>query len=302
MPIISVTNLLKKFDGHPVVNNISFKLEKGTCVALLGPNGAGKTTTLRMLSGLIRSNGGNITFEGLEKTADIRSEIGYLPQHPVFHNWMTGKEFLVYVAKLADLDKRTAAKEADRLLERVGISDAKNRRIGKYSGGMKQRLGIAQAMIHQPKLLILDEPVSALDPIGRREVLTLMEELKLETTLLFSTHILNDAEEVSDELLLMHKGDIVESGSLAEVRQKHKVNKIDLGFKEGFTGFEQEIKALPSVLNLEVDKNKISVIVTDTDIGREELLRLIQAKGWPLDKFVVGRATLEDLFMKVVQE
>lgn len=301
MALLTVKNLKKNYDGSPVIRGIDFSINKGTCVALLGPNGAGKTTTLRMLSGLIRSNGGSISFEGLDDQTDIRYHIGYLPQHPVFHSWMSGKEFLVYVARLANLDKKTADARADELLARVGIADAKNKRIGKYSGGMKQRLGIAQAMIHQPKLLMLDEPVSALDPIGRREVLNLMEELKQETTLLFSTHILNDAEEVSDELLMMHYGEIVESGPMEMVRQKHRVDKIDVAFHEDFVPDEILLTALPSVMRIESHRGIHHIFVTDTTQARDELLQLIQLEHWPLERFEVGRASLEDLFMKVVK-
>ncbi|MFD1020713.1 ABC transporter ATP-binding protein [Thalassobacillus hwangdonensis] len=301
MAMITVKNLQKKYDGTPVVKGIDFQLSPGKCVALLGPNGAGKTTTLRMLSGLIRSTGGEIHFEGM-KGKDIRSQIGYLPQHPVFHNWMTGKEFLVYVGRLAHLSMTEASARADQLLERVGIADAKNRRIGKYSGGMKQRLGIAQAMIHKPKLLMLDEPVSALDPIGRREVLTLMEELKEETTLLFSTHILNDAEEVSDELILLHKGEIVESGSMNEVRDRHRVDKIDMRLEAGFEADKQAVAALPSVDHVELDKGEWHIYVSDMDQARQQLLQLVQTNNWPVSRFEVGKATLEDLFMKVVKE
>src|SRR5699024_5370688 len=144
----------------------------------------------------------------------------YLPQYPVFYSWMTGLEFLMYSGELAHLSKSEATKRAHALLEKVGIAEAKNRRIGKYSGGMKQRLGIAQAIIHQPKLLMLDEPVSSLDPIGRREILTLMNELKNDMTILFSTHILGDADKISDDILLLHHGQIVESGSMEELRRK----------------------------------------------------------------------------------
>ncbi|MFG6117054.1 ATP-binding cassette domain-containing protein [Halobacillus sp. MO56] len=302
MSLLTVQNLKKNYDGKSVIQGIDFSINKGSCVALLGPNGAGKTTTLRMLSGLIRSSGGKISFEGMSDQSDIRYHIGYLPQHPVFHTWMSGREFLVYVARLANMDKQTAAKRAEELMDRVGIADAKNKRISKYSGGMKQRLGIAQAMIHQPKLLMLDEPVSALDPIGRREVLTLMEELKEETTLLFSTHILNDAEEVSDELLLMHNGKIVEAGSLEGVRQKHRVDKIDVSFQEGFTPEEAKITALPTVIRAETNKGTYHIFVNDTNQARDEILQLVYTEGWPLERFEVGRASLEDLFMKVVNQ
>ena len=143
---------------------------------------------------------------------------------------MTGREFLEYVGNLAGLSSSLAQERALELLELVDILDAKNRKIGNYSGGMRQRLGIAQAIIHRPQLVMLDEPVSALDPFGRREVLTLLEKLKKETTILFSTHILNDAEEVCDEILFLHNGQIVESGTMDELRDKHQQAKIDFVF------------------------------------------------------------------------
>lgn len=301
MTMISVKGLRKEYDSKPVVQDISFELAPGKCVALLGPNGAGKTTTLRMLSGLIRPTSGSIDFEGMDQVKDIRSLIGYLPQHPVFHQWMTGKEFLLYVGQLASLTKKEAKGNAEELLAKVGLSDVKNKRIRKYSGGMKQRLGIAQAMIHKPKLLMLDEPVSALDPIGRREVLTLMEELKKETTVLFSTHILNDAEEASDELLLMHNGKIVESGALEDVRSRHQVKKIDLRFDGNSTAeYAEELQDLPNVERVEETKSGFTIYVDDIETARHELLKTIDTNRWPLDKFEVGKVKLEELFMKVV--
>ena len=230
MTLLTVNNLAKTYDGKTAVNNISFEFEYEKCIALIGPNGAGKTTILRTLAGLLKPSEGTIRISDVASNDDVRKYIGYLPQYPVFHPWMTGMEFLVYSGQLAFLSKKEAKNRAEVLLEKVGIADARNMRIGKYSGGMKQRLGIAQAIIHKPKLLILDEPVSSLDPIGRREVLTLMEELKKEMSILFSTHILTDADEVSDALLLLHQGNIVESGSMAMLRQKYQTSTIALEF------------------------------------------------------------------------
>jgi ABC-2 type transport system ATP-binding protein len=301
MTVIKVDNLKKVFDGNEVVKGLNFQFSAGKCVALLGPNGAGKTTTLRMLSGLLKPSSGSVFFEGMKENGDIREHIGYLPQYPVFHNWMTGKEFLVYVGQLAHLTKKQAAERADHLLERVGIADAKNRRIGKYSGGMKQRLGIAQAMIHKPMLIMLDEPVSSLDPIGRREVLTLMEELKEQTTILFSTHILSDAEEVSDDLLLLSQGEIVESGSIQELRQKHQTAKIDLAFRDDFTNYVTELEDMSSVSEYHIERGEIRVLVEDIDKARSEILLKASQENWPITKFEVSRTSLEDLFMKVVK-
>lgn len=214
---------------------------------------------------------------------------------------MSGKEFLVYVGQLAHLSKKDAADKADQLLKKVAIYESRNQRIGKYSGGMKQRLGIAQAMIHSPQLLMLDEPVSSLDPIGRREVLTLMEELKKQTTILFSTHILGDAEEISDDLLLMHQGEIVEAGSIEALRQKHQSAKFELAFHGSTSPYLEKLKQFPSVLEIMLVKGEIHVVVDDIDLARKEILTEAIKSDWPIVKFELSRTTLEDLFMKVVK-
>jgi ABC-2 type transport system ATP-binding protein len=300
MSLIRIKGLKKSFQGHEVIKGLDFNLEKGKCIALLGPNGAGKTTTLRMLSGLMKPTEGSITFSDAKKDGDIRHLIGYLPQFPVFYDWMSGLEFLQYVGKLAGLTSKEAKERSLELLELVGISDAKNRRVGKYSGGMKQRLGIAQAIIHRPQLVMLDEPVSALDPFGRREVLELLEGLKNETTILFSTHILNDAEEVCDEILFLHNGEIVESGSMDALRERHQQSKIDLIFRKKTEEMASTLKNHPLTQSILVDGNRISVFVTNVELARKEFLKLIYEKDWPLDRFEVSSMTLEDVFMKVV--
>ncbi|MDM5331398.1 ABC transporter ATP-binding protein [Neobacillus sp. CF12] len=300
MSLIQIKELKKNFQGNEVIKGLNFKLEKGKCIALLGPNGAGKTTTLRMLSGLMKPSEGSITFSDAKKDGDIRHLIGYLPQFPVFYEWMSGLEFLQYVGKLAGLTSKEAKERSLELLELVGINDAKNRRVGKYSGGMKQRLGIAQAIIHRPQLLLLDEPVSALDPFGRREVLELLEGLKKETTILFSTHILNDAEEVCDEILFLHNGEIVESGTMEELRERHQQAKIDFIFRKKTGEMESALKNHSLTQSILVNGNVISVFVTNVEQARKELLKLIFENDWHLDKFEVSSMTLEDVFMKVV--
>lgn len=302
MNLLTVSSLSKKYDSKTVVDNVNFAFQSGKCIALIGPNGAGKTTILRTLTGLLKPTSGTITFASMKKNADIRTFIGYLPQYPVFYAWMTGKEFLIYCAQLALIPKSEAAKRADELLEKVGIQDAGNQRIAKYSGGMKQRLGIAQAIIHKPKLLMLDEPVSSLDPIGRREVLTLMEELKKDMTILFSTHILGDADEVSDELILLNQGKIVESGSMDELRQKYQTAKIKLTFQNDCNAYQAVINGLPNIINSYIERNELHVTATDISQARQEILKAASAENWPLTSFTLNRASLEDMFMKVVKK
>ncbi|MEO2075404.1 MAG: ABC transporter ATP-binding protein [Bacillus sp. (in: firmicutes)] len=300
MSLVQVRGLRKNFQGTEVIKGLNFTLEKGKCIALLGPNGAGKTTTLRMLSGLMGPTEGTITFSEAKKGKDIRHLIGYLPQFPVFYDWMTGYEFLSYTGRLAGLTAKGAKERSIELLELVGIIDAKNRRIGKYSGGMKQRLGIAQALIHRPQLIMLDEPVSALDPIGRREVLDLLEAIRKDTTILFSTHILSDAEEVCDEILFLHKGEIVEAGTMAELRDRYQQAKIDLYFKGKTDEYSSLFSNHELTLSIMNEGNRMSLYVTDIDLARSTFLKLISEQNLPLEKFEISSMSLEDVFMKVV--
>lgn len=302
MTVVKITGLKKQFHSLEVIKGLDFELTKGTCAALLGANGAGKTTTLQMLSGLMRPTSGQITFSGLKEGEDFRKMIGYLPQHAVFYEWMSGREFLEYAGKLAGLQKQDAKERSAELLELVGIADAKNRRIGKYSGGMKQRLGIAQAIIHRPKLVMLDEPVSALDPFGRREVLELLGQLKKETTILFSTHILNDAEEVCDEILFLHNGKIVESGSMDDLRDKHQQAKIDLMFRGNIELYVEQLSPLIDIQSVTYEGNKASIFVEKVENAKKIILQEAVEKEWPLMKFEISRTSLEDVFMKVVQK
>lgn len=300
MSLIEISGLKKSFQGNEVIKGLNFELEKGKCIALLGPNGAGKTTTLRMMSGLMEPTEGTISFTNAKKGEDIRHLIGYLPQFPVFYDWMSGLEFLSYVGRLAGLSAKDAKNRSLELLELVGITDARNRKVGKYSGGMKQRLGIAQALIHRPQLIMLDEPVSALDPIGRREVLDLLEVLRKETTILFSTHILSDAEEVCDKILFLHNGSIVESGTMEELRTRHQQAKIDLYFNGPSLEFAPIFSSSELTDSVQSDGQRLCVFVKDIELARCEFLALIAQKNMQLQKFEISSMTLEDVFMKVV--
>jgi ABC-2 type transport system ATP-binding protein len=302
MPLVQVENLEKSFKDFRVIKGLNFELEQGKCVALIGANGAGKTTTLKMLSGLLEPTKGKISFLGEKQGGDHRRLIGYLPQHPVFHEWMTAREFLEYVGKLSELPTKEAKERSAELLELVGIADAKNRRIGKFSGGMKQRLGIAQAIIHRPKLIMLDEPVSALDPFGRREVLELLEKLKLEATVLFSTHILNDAEEVCESILFLHNGEIIESGTMDEFREKYHQSKIDLVFSQEASSLLSTLSDHPTVLSILNEGNKVSIYTEDIEAVKTLILSQAARENWPLLKYEIGSISLEDVFMKVVQK
>lgn len=299
MKLMEVRSLTKSFGKHVAVNDLSFSIERGHCVALLGANGAGKTTTLEMLSGLQQPTNGSVSFVDAHK-GDYREYIGYLSQHPAFFPWMSGVEYLVFMGELSGLSKTKALARANELLERLGIADARKRKIGGYSGGMKQRLGIAQALIHEPKLLMLDEPVSALDPVGRREILELMKLMKETTTILFSTHILHDAEEVCDDVIMIHKGELAITGSVSELRRKYQEDVIMISADADLNAWARSIEAWNTVSKVNASHNTIEIYVKNAAEARKQLFAEIAERQLPITSFKVAQTSLEDLFMEVV--
>ncbi|MEQ6074225.1 ATP-binding cassette domain-containing protein [Bacillus subtilis] len=293
--MLSIESLCKSYRHHEAVKNISFHVNENECVALLGPNGAGKTTTLQMLAGLLSPTSGNIKLLG-EKKPDRRL-IGYLPQYPAFYSWMTANEFLTFAGRLSGLSKRKCQEEIGEMLEFVGLHEAEHKRIGGYSGGMKQRLGLAQALLHKPKFLILDEPVSALDPTGRFEVLDMMRELKKHMAVLFSTHVLHDAEQVCDQVVIMKNGEISWKGELQELKQQQQTNVFTLSVKEKLEGWLEEKPYVSAI----VYKNPSQAVFELPDIhaGRSLLSDCIR-KGLTVTRFEQKTESLEDVYLKVV--
>jgi ABC-2 type transport system ATP-binding protein len=209
---ISTVGLTKHYRDVPALTDLTLDVPAGTIFGFLGPNGAGKTTALKVLAGLTRATSGSATIAGVPVSAagDHRRHLGYLSQDPRFYGWMTGRETLRHVARYRGQDHGREAR-IDALLDRVGLADAGDRPTAGYSGGMRQRLGIAQALVGNPAVILLDEPVSALDPIGRKDVLDLMRELKGETTVFYSTHILDDVQRVSDHVAILDHGRLVKA-------------------------------------------------------------------------------------------
>ena len=209
---ISMDGLTKHYKDVQALTDLTLDVPAGTVFGFLGPNGAGKTTALKVLAGLARATSGSATIDGVAVSAagEHRRHLGYLAQDPRFYGWMTGRETLRYVASFRGIETDRERQIAE-LLGRVGIAEAADRRTSTYSGGMRQRLGIAQALVGRPAVILLDEPVSALDPIGRKDVLDLMRELKGETTVFYSTHILDDVQRVSDHVAILDHGRLVKA-------------------------------------------------------------------------------------------
>ncbi|WP_400245252.1 ATP-binding cassette domain-containing protein [Niallia sp. JL1B1071] len=292
---VQVSQLEKRFNDHQAIKGITFHIKKGCCTALLGPNGAGKTTTLHMLAGLLSPTKGSISYNG-EK--DYRKHIGFMPQHPTFFNWMTPVEFLYFAGKLSAVPKQLLKEYINNSLSFVGLTEVKNRKIGGFSGGMKQRLGLAQAILHQPELLILDEPVSALDPTGRREVLVLMEKLKERMTILFSTHVLHDAEQVCDEVLMLKEGEIKWDGSLIDLKKAFSHTAVHIETTEPIKD-ELDKLVKSDTIHFMTDTN-VTILEIAPSFQTNDLLTTLIKKGHTIQKFEVKEDSLEDAYMKVI--
>ncbi|PPA68457.1 ABC transporter ATP-binding protein [Jeotgalibacillus proteolyticus] len=299
--MIQVKNLSKSFGSTQAVSDLSFSLQKGKTTALVGPNGAGKTTALHMLSGLTTPSSGTIVYEA--SISDPRTIIGFLPQYPAFLNWMTPEEYLHFVAQLGKKTRKEAAALTEELLERVGLKEFRRKKIGGFSGGMKQRLGIAQALVHQPKLLLLDEPVSALDPTGRKEVMELLKELKNESlTILYSTHVLHDAQMLCDDVLIMNKGEKVVFDSLDSVYKQFDRPQLVVKAEEPLEKWAKELVIAHPQWSVSVEQN--SAVVTGASIQelRAGVLRELLTKSISVRSIEVGTTTLEDVFHEVMKK
>ena len=211
MSAILIQDMHKHYGSVRALDGLSIKVEEGTVFGFLGPNGAGKSTTLRILTGLARPTSGSAQIAGIDvvKRDHLSTKIGYLPEDPTFYGWMTPLEFMDYSARLFGLPAVERRKRIQELLELVGLAEAGKRRIRGFSRGMRQRLGLAQALINKPEVLLLDEPASALDPAGRRDVLGLIAGLKATSTVFMSTHILEDVERICDTVAIINKGKLV---------------------------------------------------------------------------------------------
>ncbi len=213
---LKVDRITKQYGSKIAVDRMNLTLNKGV-TGLLGANGAGKTTLMRMMCGILTPTSGEITYDGNSVISEeYRNVLGYLPQDFGYYPEFTGKDFLMYFSALKGLDKKAAKERTDEILELVGLKDVAKEKIKKYSGGMKQRLGIGQALINRPEILILDEPTAGLDPKERVRFRNLIEELGKESIVLLSTHIVSDIEHIAENIVMMRKGQIIWQGTWSE--------------------------------------------------------------------------------------
>jgi len=310
---VACRGLTKRFGGASgvlAVNGLDLDVPAGSVFGLLGPNGAGKTTTLRLITGLARPTGGTVAIDGVQVAGEAdralgtRRAIGVLDQDPRYYGWMSGHELVVLAGRLQGLSSSDAASRATETLDVVGLSDAAKRRISGYSGGMRQRLGIAQALVSRPRLLVLDEPVSSLDPEGRRDLLVLIEQLGATATVIFSTHVLTDIERICDRVGIIDHGRLVTEGPLDELlaRFAQPLYRLEPEPDQAaaIETLTSRLRETPWIDDVRVDPARIIVSITDEKAASAGLLPLIVAAGVRLAAFERVRPSLEDVFLRLV--
>ena len=300
MSILKLSSVSKRFGKKQVIKDLSFEVPEHMVYGFIGKNGAGKTTTMKMILGLIKPDEGEILVNG-EKVSfgqtATNKYIGYLPDVPEFYGYMTPVEYLKLCGKITGFPENEIDGRIEELLELVGLSEEK-KRIQGFSRGMKQRLGIAQALLNRPKLLICDEPTSALDPVGRKEILDVLCKVKEYTTVIFSTHILSDVERICDEIAFLHEGNIVLKGELSEIKNIRKTSSVQI---ECFN--EADVSKVLKVLPEGKLQGRTSIIfenVNETNMC--EMMSNLAENSIAIQKIEMIEPTLEDLFVEVVSK
>ena len=306
MSAIRTDHLQKVYGAVRAVDGLTLNVEEGVVYGFLGPNGAGKSTTIRLLTGLAHPTAGQAWVAGsnLGENGKVAARIGYLPEEPAFYTWMTPAELLDHVGRLFGLPAGVRKQRTAELLEQVGLSQVRRRRIGGFSRGMRQRLGLAQALVNRPEVLFLDEPVSALDPAGRKEVLEQIELLRGQCTVFMSTHILADVERVCDTVGIIHHGKMVVQARQAELLASYTVPAFELEClpqgEEPFKKWLNGLPALPWVASVALEGLVGRVVVRDIEVARQRLMAEVVEAGLVLRRYEIVTPTLEDIFLKLV--
>jgi ABC-2 type transport system ATP-binding protein len=306
---IELHGLTKRYKRVEALTDVSLEVPVGSVFGFLGANGAGKTTALKILAGLTRATAGSAAINGVpvDVQGRHRGQIGYLAQDPRFYGWMTGRQTIDYVASLHPA--RRAGRGVDELLALVGLADAADRRTSTYSGGMRQRLGIAQALAGDARVLLLDEPAAALDPIGRRDVLELMERLRGETTIFYSTHILDDVQRVSDRVAILDHGRLVVTAPTAELLRRAAGPSLTVVLIGASESTEAALVALPGVIEGELTGRtgaewQYRIAVADGESARVQaaVMRLAASSGLVVANNRQEELDLEAAFLRIVDK
>jgi ABC-2 type transport system ATP-binding protein len=304
---IRTRGLAKRYGAVTALEGLDLDVPSGSVFGLLGPNGAGKTTAIRLLTGLARPTSGSATVAGVVvgSAGDaLQRRIGYLDQDPRFYGWMSGRDLLRFVGRLHGLRGAELRTRVDEMLGVVGLTDAAGRAIGGYSGGMRQRLGIGQALLARPAVLFLDEPVSSVDPEGRRDILEIVERLRGATTVFISTHILADVERVCDRVAILDFGRLVIEAPIDELLERYAQPIYTIEPEPGQDGAIERIEAAltgqPWIREIRLEHGVVRVVVSDAAIAGPALLPLLAGTGVALVRFERARPSLEEVFLHLV--
>lgn len=299
MDILTIANVKKRFGEKEVLKDISLKIPEHSVFGFIGKNGAGKTTTMKAVLGLLKIDDGEIYVAG-EKVAygqtRTNRHIGYLPDVPEFYSFMTPLEYLNFCGEITGMNAKEIKARSRQMLELVGLLE-ENHRIGGFSRGMKQRLGIAQALLNHPKLLICDEPTSALDPVGRKEILDILLRAKEQTTVLFSTHILSDVERICSDVAFLDDGKIAAQGTLSEIRKIHHSEEFMIEVERGEDTLKI-IAAFPECKQI----NGTQICYQNHEKNVFDILQFLSAQKISILKIERLEPTLESLFLEVVKK
>lgn len=312
--MIDVENLSKYYDDFCAVNQISFHIRKGEILGLLGPNGAGKTTTLRMLTGYFLPSSGNIRVKDFsidEHPLEIKKLIGYLPESAPLYNDMLVFDYLTYIAGIRGLEKDKKMSRIRHLVGLCGLSTIMHKSIGELSKGLKQRVGLAYAMMSDPEILVLDEPTSGLDPNQIVEIREIIREIGKEKTVILSTHILSEAEATCDRIIIINKGQIVADGSTDMLKQSigtEKVIHLSL-LNARLPAVEDRLISVEGIRRIDpIDDSDISgmlnvrLICSDSEDPRKEIYERIKGTDWILMEYYQETKSLENIFRELTKE
>jgi ABC-2 type transport system ATP-binding protein len=308
MSAIGVEKLSKVYGDIRALDGLDLSVEKGAVFGFLGPNGAGKTTTLRILAGVATPTSGEAWIEGVQVGlgGEARRMVGYLPEEPAYYPWMRAREFLVdLIGGLYGMDPGEANLRGDEMLELVGLQEAANRRIGGFSRGMRQRLGLAQALMNKPQVLLLDEPVSALDPVGRRDILRLIKALGEEATIFMSTHILNDVERVCDMIGIIDRGKLIALDRTEELLRRYAAPIVEVTFNdqpENVLSWADTLRGADFVRNVEVVEGQVRITLDGSESSALELQSWVLGANMTVLGYKQARPQLEDVFVRLVGE
>jgi len=306
--LITVENLSKRYATKMAIEGMSFQVEKGEILGFLGPNGAGKTTTMRIITGYMPASEGTVRVDGydvFDNPLDVRRRIGYLPENPPLYLEMTVMGYLRFVAKIKGVPKDKIHQEVARVMERASIADVKERIIAKLSKGYKQRVGIAQALLNDPPVLILDEPTIGLDPKQIHEVRELVKDLAGEHTVVLSTHILPEVEQTCHRVIIIDRGKIVAVDTPQNLRlQLQGGERVSLEVQGPASEIISKLKAMPGVVNVQKiaendSRHRFQVEGELRKDIRSDLARTIVQNGWGLYELQSAAMSLEDIFLKL---